>query len=248
MQKTDAIVLNFSPYSETTLIVHLLTRDLGVGRVLAKGALRPRSRYQGVIERFAWIRCELTLRAPDKLGTLGGADEVAQWPYLRQDMPRLAYASLGLELIARIAEDSPEEPVWFEEAVAFLRLLGEVSAPGSLTIALMIRLLHEGGFQPQLPKDWSPRSIPRTLSYDFSRAKLTPHQPDNLHAMHLPGEAVATILSALREPVDLNAAFEVPARFGPLLIRWLVRLWEDHLRTRLKSADFLEKMVFGKTK
>src|SRR2546422_797156 len=42
---TSAVVLRTYPYSETSKIVRLATRDLGVQSAIAKGVLRPRSRF-----------------------------------------------------------------------------------------------------------------------------------------------------------------------------------------------------------
>src|SRR2546428_10888759 len=42
---TPAVVLRTYPYSETSKIVRLATRDLGVQSAIAKGVLRPRSRF-----------------------------------------------------------------------------------------------------------------------------------------------------------------------------------------------------------
>src|SRR2546425_1041336 len=42
---TPAVVLRTYPYSETSKIVRLATRDLGVQSAIAKGVLRPKSRF-----------------------------------------------------------------------------------------------------------------------------------------------------------------------------------------------------------
>src|SRR2546429_2992470 len=42
---TPAIVLQTYRYSETSKVVRLATRDLGVQSAIAKGALRPKSRF-----------------------------------------------------------------------------------------------------------------------------------------------------------------------------------------------------------
>src|SRR3989442_1815538 len=47
---TSAVVLRTYPYSETSKIVRLATRDLGVQSAIAKGVLRPRSRFAAGLE------------------------------------------------------------------------------------------------------------------------------------------------------------------------------------------------------
>ena len=48
----SALILQVYPYSETSKILRLLTRGHGLRSAMARGALRPRSRYGGVLEPF----------------------------------------------------------------------------------------------------------------------------------------------------------------------------------------------------
>src|SRR5256885_14988823 len=47
---TPAVVLQTYRYSETSKVVRLATRDLGVHSAIAKGALRPKSRFGAALE------------------------------------------------------------------------------------------------------------------------------------------------------------------------------------------------------
>ena len=47
---TPAIVLSALRYSESSKIVRLATRELGVQSAIAKGALRPRSRFGAALQ------------------------------------------------------------------------------------------------------------------------------------------------------------------------------------------------------
>src|SRR6476469_3815697 len=47
---TQAIILSALRYSETSKIVRLATREHGVQSAIAKGALRPRSRYGAALQ------------------------------------------------------------------------------------------------------------------------------------------------------------------------------------------------------
>ena len=50
---TPAIVLSSLRYSETSKIVRLATRAHGVQSAIAKGALRPRSRFGAALQLFS---------------------------------------------------------------------------------------------------------------------------------------------------------------------------------------------------
>jgi recombinational DNA repair protein (RecF pathway) len=245
METTEAIILKVAPYSETTLLVTMLTREQGVVRALAKGARRTKGgSVQAAFEPFAWVQAGLRLKRPDGLGVAYNVSLEQGWPYLRRDVERLAYAGLGIEILGGLATRSPAEPVLFDEALVFLENLEKAAGPGSLVIALLLRLLHEAGFLPQLAEPWTEETLPPALTYHFDRGMFdAPHPHDSSHTMRLTKEAVAPLLGALAVPPPLDGSWTLGAQAGQAILRWLIRVWEDHLNEPLQSAKFLEKMV-----
>src|SRR5256885_633866 len=78
---TPAVVLQTYRYSETSKVVRLATRDLGVQSAIAKGALRPKSRFGAGLELLSEGVAQLYFRETRELHTLGAFDLV----YLRRD-------------------------------------------------------------------------------------------------------------------------------------------------------------------
>ncbi|HEX6134823.1 MAG TPA: DNA repair protein RecO, partial [Longimicrobiales bacterium] len=109
---TDAIVLQCFPYGETSRIVRLLTRSAGVHSAIAKGALRPRSRY-ALLEPFAEGSATLYIRSTRDLQTLGAFDLTQSRQGLGRDLLRFGGASLLAELVLRTASEDPH-PSLFE--------------------------------------------------------------------------------------------------------------------------------------
>lgn len=246
MDKTDAIVLKIAPYSETTLLTTLLTREHGVVRALAKGVRRAKGgSVQAAFEPFAWIHASVRQKSADGLGTVFGAELREGWPYLRRDVDRLAYAALGLEVLGGVATQSPSDPNFFDDALLFLEVLEKTPGPGSLVIALLLRLLHDAGFPPHLAQpDWTAQTLPPSLMYHFDRSLIdAPHAGDSPHSMRLARSTVAPLLGALATPPQLDGSLKLPPQSGLNALRWLIRVWEDHLGGRLNAARFLEKMV-----
>src|SRR3989442_2800016 len=71
---TSAVVLRTYPYSETSKIVRLATRDLGVQSAIAKGVLRPRSRFAAGLELLSEGMGQLYHPATRELLTLAAFD------------------------------------------------------------------------------------------------------------------------------------------------------------------------------
>jgi hypothetical protein len=69
---TESIILKGFAYGDTSRILRLLTRQHGVQSVIAKGALRPRSRFGGVLDPFTEGLATFNLREGRDLHTLSG--------------------------------------------------------------------------------------------------------------------------------------------------------------------------------
>ena len=108
MQTTPAILLRKTRFSETSLIVTWFTRDWGRLKTVVKGALRPKSRFAGVLDLF--FDCDITVArsAKSELHTLREADLRDPRAGLRTDHRRVALASYFVELIELTTE--PEHP------------------------------------------------------------------------------------------------------------------------------------------
>jgi DNA repair protein RecO (recombination protein O) len=147
---TEAIVLQSFPYGETSRIVRLLTRSAGVHSAIAKGALRPRSRF-AMMEPFAEGIATLYIRDTRDLQTLGGFDLTRGRQGLGRDLLRFGGASLLAELVLRTAsEDS--NPSLYDAVSAGLDRLVQVDAIAleASVLAVTWHLIAELGFTPEL--------------------------------------------------------------------------------------------------
>ncbi|MEN6626655.1 MAG: DNA repair protein RecO [Candidatus Sumerlaeia bacterium] len=245
MQKTQAITLGVSPYSETTLIVKLLTRQFGVVRALAKGARRPGRNPQAAFEPLTIVQAMIRPKPPDGLASMGEIGVVRDWPWLHRDLARLAFASVGIEITGAVAALHPPEPAFFDLGKEFLERMGEARGPGSLTIALLMRLLHEAGFPPRLADPrWTAETMPARLAWDYAAGMFREGDGREAVATGLPGAAVAALAPMMESAPELAAEPAIAPAMGKPILRWLVRVWEDHLGRPLNSARFMEKMIF----
>src|SRR5207247_11295461 len=71
---TPAVVLQTYRYSETSKVVRLATRELGVQSAIAKGALRPKSRFGAGLELLSEGTAQLYFRETRALHTLAAFD------------------------------------------------------------------------------------------------------------------------------------------------------------------------------
>ena len=109
---TRSVVLQTYPYSDTSKILRLLTLDHGPQSVMARGALRPRSRFSGVLEPFAEGSATFYLKPDRDLHTLSDFDLERERQALGRDLWRFSAASVLSELVLRLAPAERDEALF----------------------------------------------------------------------------------------------------------------------------------------
>jgi DNA repair protein RecO (recombination protein O) len=148
---TRALVLQSFPYSETSKVLRLFTLEHGVRSVMAKGALRPKSRYGGVLEPFTEGTATFYLKEGRDLHTLSGFDLLRSRQALGRSLVGFAGASLLSEIVMRTGTEEAHPPLYHALADAW-DLVAEARGPAealaaSLTGAWTLVVLL--GFEPQ---------------------------------------------------------------------------------------------------
>jgi DNA repair protein RecO (recombination protein O) len=113
---TRALVLQSFPYSETSKVLRLYTLEQGLRSVMAKGALRPKSRYGGVLEPFTEGNATFYMKEGRDLHTLSGFDLVRSRQALGRSLVGFAGASLLAEVVMRTGTEEPH-PALYETLV-----------------------------------------------------------------------------------------------------------------------------------
>jgi DNA repair protein RecO (recombination protein O) len=148
---TDAVVLHILDYLETSRIVRLATREVGVQSVLARGARRPRTRYGSALDLFAGGTAELVMKPGRELHTLTSFDVTRGRPELAADLARFTGASALAELVLRCSGEETH-PALFDVLVDALDGLASASGNAAIDVALASawRIVSELGFAPAL--------------------------------------------------------------------------------------------------
>lgn len=148
---TPAIVLASLRYGETSKIVRLATRDLGVQSAIAKGASRPKSKFGAALQVLSDGQAQLYIKEGRELQTLGAFDLSKLRMELAEDLDRWAAANALAEVMLRCAPPAPH-PAAFDALRNGLDAL--TIAPKVAVEVLALRMLWQLvgvlGFAPSL--------------------------------------------------------------------------------------------------
>ena len=123
IEQTDAIVLGARRYSESSKIVKLYTRSLGVIDVMARGAMRPKSRLAGVLQPLGYLNVVIYIREGRSLQNLSSAETVERFPHLGTDLDRITGGMSIIELVAASISEPEPNALLFEGVLRALRAL-----------------------------------------------------------------------------------------------------------------------------
>ena len=150
---TPAVVLKVTPYSETSKIVRLLTRDRGLVSALARGARRAKSPTGAGLDLFAVGVASVRMKPQTDLHTLTGFDLTRAHEHLAEDVARFGAAAALAELALKCAP-AEAQPELFERLEEGLDALDRAGAGEGETAALAAcwRLVVALGFEPALDR------------------------------------------------------------------------------------------------
>lgn len=162
--RSSGLILRTRPLTETSLIVHWLTPDLGRVATVAQGARRPRSPFAGKLDLghvadFAFVRS----RRSD-LHTLREAELRETFPALRTDLRRLQRAAYLVRLVEQATETETPLPGVHALVMDALRGIAGAGSRPETVLAFELRLLAELGLAPRLDRDSLPRPGARELA------------------------------------------------------------------------------------
>ncbi|MBU1692500.1 MAG: DNA repair protein RecO [Verrucomicrobia bacterium] len=148
--KTNALVLRFYPFSNTSRVVSWMTPDLGRIVTLVKGSQRPRSLFLGQYDLF--YTCELVLYRRER-GSMHIARECAPIkvrPRLRRDWKAAATASYLAGLVSQaVPPEAPHEGI-FSLLDAALDHLESGGSGSPFLFWFELQLLEQMGLAPRL--------------------------------------------------------------------------------------------------
>jgi DNA repair protein RecO (recombination protein O) len=177
-QRTTGLVLRTRALTETSLIVHWLTADLGRLSTVAKGARRAKSPFLGKLDLFYVADFSFIRSRHGDLHTLREVRVLEYHRPLRRDLAYLNQASYLTLLLEQVTETNTPLTEFFTLLTATLALIADAPVGPLPVFAFELHLLAELGLAP-----------------DWRQARLSPGARSILEALASQDLAVSVTLS-----------------------------------------------------
>jgi DNA repair protein RecO (recombination protein O) len=225
---TPAIVLSALRYGETSKIVRIATRELGIQSAIAKGALRPKSRFGAALQLMSEGTAHLLTKENRELNILTAFDLSRMHVGLAGDLGRYAVASAAAEVMLRFAPAAPHA----ESFDLLLDALGVLEVTPSaaldpLGLRILWQLVCVLGFAPSLDscaRDGQPLPAGGVLAFNTREGGALCALCARQHgATNLPAESRIDLEALLDPAADLPALDERHATAHRRLLSRYVR-------------------------
>ncbi|MCE5327057.1 MAG: DNA repair protein RecO [Planctomycetaceae bacterium] len=130
-----AICLRAYDYSETSQVLHFLTRSGGAVRALGKGTKRPKSKSGGLVDMFSEGELIYSTGRGESLATLIEYTESDSHSALRKDLRRLNAGLYMIEIVAATVSEADVHVEVFDLLHNALARLGQADAPVQAVLA-----------------------------------------------------------------------------------------------------------------
>jgi DNA repair protein RecO (recombination protein O) len=152
IETATGLVLRVRPLTETSLIIHWLTPDLGRLAMVAKGARRAKSPFRGQLDLFYLANLSFMRSRRTDLHALREVRLVETHNLLRRELGCLQQASYCAALIEQATETETPLRRVFELMRELLETLCQGGAKPQLVPGFELKLLRELGLEPDLAK------------------------------------------------------------------------------------------------
>lgn len=147
-EQTTAIVLRTIEFSETSLVVTLLTRDFGQLTALAKGARRPKSSFEGSLDLLAVCRVVLIRKSTDALDLLTEAKLQRRFRGAEKSLERLYAGYYIAEMLRLLTDNHDPHPGLYDLTTSALAQIDGTGNPATALLGFETGALRLLGHAP----------------------------------------------------------------------------------------------------
>lgn len=149
LEQTDAIILRVYPWSETSCVCTIYTREFGKLSVLAKGARRPKSSFEAALDLLSICRVVFIAKSADALDILTEAKLQRRYRAGAVSLLRLYCGYYVSELLDSCTDKADPQPEIYGLALETLNALEmQDTEPRAIVLRFELGLLRMTGNLP----------------------------------------------------------------------------------------------------
>lgn len=146
IKKIEGIIISEVDYKESSKIINILTPELGIIGLIARGTKKIKSNLSGVTSKLTYGYFHINYKE-NKLSNLIEVDIINSFKNIRTNLDKISYATYLLEL-SSLAYKHEENKEIYNLLIASLKKIEEDFDPQVITNILELKLLEYLGIKP----------------------------------------------------------------------------------------------------
>ncbi len=147
--KVRGIITRTLKWSDTSKIISIFSSELGRIDLIARGARKPRSNYQGIIETLNLVEAVISYSTKRELQILGKVSLEASFPGIRADLKKTGYALSIIELLNIFILYDQKDPIFFDFLIHIIWFIEKHDLEEIAFWYFILKLTSFLGFKPE---------------------------------------------------------------------------------------------------
>ncbi len=144
--EVEGIVVSESPYSESSKIINIITKELGIIGVMAKGANKLKSKLRNGSSKLSYATFNISYKEKG-LSTLVEVNTINNLKNIKTDINKISFAYYIIDLVKQVVKHEYNEQIYNILISAILKI-EEGFDPQIITNILELKMLDYLGVRP----------------------------------------------------------------------------------------------------
>ena len=149
-KKLEGIVVSAVDYKESSKILNIYTRELGIIGVIARGSKRIKSSLSGVSNRLTYGNFFIEYRE-GKLSNLLDVDIIDNLKNIKKDLTLMGYSLYLTDLVVQVVKNDNDKQI-YDDYISSLVKINDGYDPMVISNILELKMLNYLGIKPVLDK------------------------------------------------------------------------------------------------
>ena len=121
IQNVEGVVLNVTPYGETSKIINVYTKEYGLIGIMCKGAMSVKSKLRSCTNKLTYGSFNIYYKE-DKLSILSSVDVINPFKNIQSDILLISYATYICELTSQVVKQNSSKEIYNDFIESLLKI------------------------------------------------------------------------------------------------------------------------------
>lgn len=237
IQNVEGVVLNVTPYGETSKIINVYTKEYGLIGIMCKGAMSVKSKLRSCTNKLTYGSFNIYYKK-DKLSILNSVDVINPFKNIQSDILLISYATYICELTSQVVKQNSSKEI-YNDFIESLLKIEEGIDPLVITNIFEVKMLEYLGVSLNLTSCISCGNNKEIVTLSIEKGGLickNCYTNEKIVPLSIVKVLNMYYLVDIKSINKLNIQKEIVDEIN----RFLTSYYDDYTGLYLKSKDFLK--------